>query len=205
MNGCKDTLAHIHEAAMREFLSCGFEGASLRKIVKSAGVTTGAFYGYYSSKAALFAALVEPHAKHLMKLFMDAQLGFQDLPEEEKPAHMGVESSECSLKMLDYIYDHPDAFKLLITRAQGTPYESFIHDMVKVEVEATLSYMETLRGLGQKVPEISEDVCHMLVSGMFSALFEAVVHDLPKKEAVKAYEQIERFNTAGWNALFTEG
>ena len=45
-----------------EFLDKGFQGASLRQIVKNAGVTTGAFYGYFSSKEALFASIVEPHA-----------------------------------------------------------------------------------------------------------------------------------------------
>lgn len=43
------TLEHIHIAAKKEFLEKGFRSVSLRNIVKSAGVTTGAFYGYYSS------------------------------------------------------------------------------------------------------------------------------------------------------------
>ena len=38
------TLEKIQEAAMAEFLDKGFQGASLRQIVKNAGVTTGAFY-----------------------------------------------------------------------------------------------------------------------------------------------------------------
>lgn len=41
-------------AAKAEFLKKGFQTASLRAIVKAAGVTTGALYGYYSSKEALF-------------------------------------------------------------------------------------------------------------------------------------------------------
>ena len=56
------TLESIEQAAMQEFLEKGFQGASLRQIVKNARVTTGAFYGYFSSKEALFNALVEPHA-----------------------------------------------------------------------------------------------------------------------------------------------
>ena len=64
------TLEKIQEAALAEFLDKGFQGASLRQIVKNAGVTTGAFYGYFSSKEALFNALVEPHAAALMGKFM---------------------------------------------------------------------------------------------------------------------------------------
>lgn len=44
------TLDKIQQAALEEFSEKGFFGASLRQIVKQAGVTTGAFYGYYFSK-----------------------------------------------------------------------------------------------------------------------------------------------------------
>ena len=67
------TLEKIQRAAMEEFSEKGFQGASLRQIVKQAGVTTGALYGYFSSKEALFASIVEPHAAALMGRFMEAQ------------------------------------------------------------------------------------------------------------------------------------
>lgn len=38
-----DTLERIQQAALDEFSEKGFLGASLRQIVKHAGVTTGAF------------------------------------------------------------------------------------------------------------------------------------------------------------------
>ena len=44
------TLERIHRAAKAEFLEKGYKDASLRNIVKSVGMTTGAFYGYYKSK-----------------------------------------------------------------------------------------------------------------------------------------------------------
>ena len=96
------TLERIQEAAMTEFLDKGFLGASLRQIVKNAGVTTGAFYGYFSSKEALFASIVEPHAKALMGRFMEAQTSFAELPEEQQPEHMGIESSDCVHWMVEY-------------------------------------------------------------------------------------------------------
>ena len=40
-----DTLKKIQKSALMEFLDKGFLGASLRQIVKNAGVTTGPFYG----------------------------------------------------------------------------------------------------------------------------------------------------------------
>lgn len=48
-----DTMVKIQQAALEEFSDKGFFGASLRQIVKNAGVTTGAFYGYFSSKGSV--------------------------------------------------------------------------------------------------------------------------------------------------------
>ena len=53
------TLERIHSAAKAEFMEKGYRSSSLRSIVKAAGVTTGAFYGYYAGKQELFAALVD--------------------------------------------------------------------------------------------------------------------------------------------------
>ena len=52
------TLNAILSTAEKEFREKGFLSASLRNIVKTAGVTTGAFYGYFKSKEELFEALV---------------------------------------------------------------------------------------------------------------------------------------------------
>ena len=46
----RGTQERILAAAKAEFLEKGFESASLRNIVKNAGVTTGALYGYYAGK-----------------------------------------------------------------------------------------------------------------------------------------------------------
>lgn len=195
------TLESIEQAAMQEFLEKGFQGASLRQIVKNAGVTTGAFYGYFSSKEALFNALVEPHAAALMGRFMEAQTSFAELPEEEQASHMGDESGNYVRWMVDYICQHRDPVKLLLTRSEGTSYERFVHNMVEVEVEYTIRYIEVLRHLGKDVPELSNSICHIIASGMFNGLFEIAIHDMPKEQALQYVEQFRTFYTGGWLSL----
>ena len=195
------TLENIQEAALTEFLDKGFQGASLRQIVKNAGVTTGAFYGYFSSKEALFNALVEPHAKALMGRFMEAQTTFAELPEDEQPDHMGDASGAYVRWMVDYICAHREPVKLLLCCAEGTSYEHFVHNMVEGDVESTLQEMEVLRHLGRDVPELSRSLCHIIASGMFSGLFEIVVHDMPREQAQRDVEQFRQFYTGGWLKL----
>ena len=195
------TLEKIQEAALAEFLEKGFLGASLRQIVKNAGVTTGAFYGYFSCKEALFASIVEPHAAALMGRFMEAQTSFAGRPEAEQPEHMGEDSESCLDWMVDYICQNREPVKLLLCRAEGTGYESFVHNMVEVEVEYTLRYMEVLRRLGRRVPTLSRSLCHIIASGMFNGIFEIVVHDMPRDQAMRDVDQLRDFYTAGWLKL----
>lgn len=196
--GEQNTLERIHCAAMAEFLEKGFRDASLRQIVKNAGVTTGAFYGYFSSKEALFTSIVEPHAAAVMGRFMIAQTEFAELPREQQPAHMGKESGECVEWMIDYVYDHYEPFKLLICCSDGAPYENFVHNMVEIEVEYTFRYIEVLKSLGHQVPELDKELCHMIASGMFEGMFEIVRHDMPKARAKRFIDQLREFSTAGW-------
>ena len=195
------TLEKIQQAALTEFLDKGFPSASLRQIVKNAGVTTGAFYGYFSCKEALFASIVEPHAAALMGRFMEAQTSFAGRPEAEQPEHMGEDSESCLDWMVDYICQNREPVKLLLCRAEGTGYESFVHNMVEVEVEYTLRYMEVLRRLGRRVPTLSRSLCHIIASGMFNGLFEVVIHDMPYEQALRDVKQLRAFYTAGWLEL----
>lgn len=194
-----DTLEKIQQTALDEFLEKGFLGASLRQIVKHAGVTTGAFYGYFSSKEALFASIVEPHAAILMSKYVNAH----KLPTEEQPEHMGVESGAYIHWMVEYVCQHREPVKLLFCGAEGTSYENFIHNMVELEVESTFRYMETLCRLGYSIPELSPSLCHIIASGMLGGLVEIVVHDIPQEQALRDVEQLREFYTAGWLKLMS--
>jgi AcrR family transcriptional regulator len=195
------TLRAILNAGKAEFLEKGFRAASLRNIVKEAGVTTGAFYGYYDSKEELFGALVEEPAKTLLGRYREAQGRFAALPREEQLGQMGKISGECMDWMVEYIYEHFDAFKLILCRSEGTEYESYINTMVEIETESTHRFVEVQRSLGKEIKSADGALEHILISGMFSALFEMVVHDMPKQQAAGYVRELQAFYSAGWKEV----
>ena len=65
---------------MTEFLQKGYWEASLRNIVKTAGITIGAFYGYYNSKEELFSALVDESYRYIMNKYREYLAAFAKLP-----------------------------------------------------------------------------------------------------------------------------
>ncbi len=192
------TLGLIHAAAMAEFMEKGFKSASLRNIVKTAGVTTGAFYGYYDSKEALFEALVGTQYSHVMDSYRQAHADFVALPTEEQPVQMGKISGGCMEEMLVYMQAHRDEMHLILLHSDGTRFSSMIDEMVEIELEATHEYYKVLEQLGRPVPDIDEKLEHILITGMFNAYFEIIIHDMPQDDARLFLRELNDFYTAGW-------
>ena len=121
-NKKQTTQEKILYAAKAEFLEKGFPKASLRTIVKEAGVTTGALYGYYGSKEALFDALVEECYTHFLSAYRNALDDFDRLPIEQQPERMSTVSQACLEELLLYMFNHREAFHLLLLCSEGTHY-----------------------------------------------------------------------------------
>lgn len=194
----KTTLQMIHMAAKKEFMEKGFKSASLRNIVKKAGVTTGAFYGYYDSKEELFEALVGEQYETLMNTYRNAQNKFAKLPPEEQAKNMGDISCECMHEMLLYAYENLDEFKLILCFSEGTRFAGMIDEMVDIEIKGTHDYQDVLNSLGQPSPQIDPRLEHILITGMFNAYFELIIHEMPLAQAEVYLDEMSEFYYAGW-------
>lgn len=195
------TLLKIMDEGKKEFLDKGYKDASLRNIVKRAGVTTGAFYGYYPDKAALFGALVSPAAEKLRKFYLSSVNEFEALPQEQKIARMRTHTNEAYEHFVDYIYEHFDAFKLIVCCSAGTDYEHYIDSLIEVEVESTQRFIQTLKENGHTVADIYPDLIHMLASACYTGIFETVAHDMPKDDTARYIATLVDFFQAGWDKI----
>lgn len=194
----ESTLERIHRTARKEFRERGFHSASLRNIVKSVGMTTGAFYGYYKSKEELFAALVEEHYRYILDRFCRAQEEFARLPQEKQPEALGDSSGPCMSDILHYAYEHLEDCQLLLCSSEGTRFAGLVDQMVEIEVSATHAYQAVLKELGRPSPEIDLRLEHILITGMFHTFFELIIHEMPLSEAEEYLQEMREFYTAGW-------
>ena len=192
------TLNAILSTAEKEFREKGFLSASLRNIVKTAGVTTGAFYGYFKSKEELFEALVGEQYEYFLNCFIKAQTDFADLPLEEQPEMLGNISGACMHEMLHYAYEHLGAFKLILCSSEGTRFSGLVDKMVEIETEGTHEYLKVLEALGRPSPPIDEHLEHILITGMFNTFFELIIHEMPLDRAEHYLKEMRAFYTAGW-------
>ena len=77
-------------------------------------------------------------------MFREIQESFHQLDDETQKAEMGRYTAHHQLKLLDYIYDHFDVFRLLLDGAHGTRFACFLDELVDIEVEYTYQYMEVI-------------------------------------------------------------
>lgn len=194
----EDTRQNILDCGRDEFLRKGFEGASLRAIARAAGVTTGAIYGYFPDKKALFDALVSGPTKEMLDKFISVQEEFAALPPEIQAAEMVRTSNEGMAWMVEHVYSHYDAFRLLVCCSAGMDFAAYLDKMVEVETRSTFRFVEAMRQAGKQIRDVDEQLVHILVNSLFSGMFEVVAHDMPKEKATVYIDSLKEFYTAGW-------
>ncbi len=193
---------NILECAKEEFLEKGFLDASMRTIARRAGYTTGMLYSRFSDKDEIFRALVDEGAELLYNYYEDVQNEFAAFEPQRQLDEMHEYVDAKIDNMIDIIYDHFDAFRLIVSKSTGSSYEYYIEKMIAIEMKHTDRYIELLQGLNIPVKPIRSDLNHMLASAMFKGIFEVVAHELPKADAISYIKQIQVFFNAGWDKLF---
>ena len=198
----EDTEKNILNTARKHFLKDGFSGASLRNIVKDAGLTTGAFYKYYPTKEALFDALTDPYIEHIYQIYDRVVEDFEKLSAKEQTSNMSDTSGDGMDQMIDYIYEHYDNFRLLLKCGDSGKFETFIHNMVDREMRSSLEYVKKMKEDGLEIPIVGESLMHMIYTGFFSSIFQIIEHDIDKETAKRNVHKLREFNTGGWERLW---
>ena len=198
----EDTEKNILNTARKHFLKDGFSGASLRNIVKDAGLTTGAFYKYYPTKEALFDALTDPYIEHIYQIYDRVVEDFEKLSAKEQTSNMSDTSGNGMDQMIDYIYEHYDNFRLLLKCGDSGKFETFIHNMVDREMRSSLEYVKKMKEDGIEIPIVGESLMHMIYTGFFSSVLQIIEHDMDRETAKKNVYQLREFQTGGWERLW---
>lgn len=198
----EDTEKNILNTARKHFLKDGFSGASLRNIVKDAGLTTGAFYKYYPTKESLFDALTDPYIEHIYQIYDRIVEDFEKLSAKEQTSNMSDTSGDGMDQMIDYIYEHYDNFRLLLKCGDSGKFETFIHNMVDREMRSSLEYVKKMKEDGIEIPIVGESLMHMIYTGFFSSIFQIIEHDIDKETAKRNVHKLREFNTGGWERLW---
>ncbi len=197
-----DTKQKILTIAQQEFMENGFEKASLRRIARMADLSTGAIYGYFKDKQDLFSQLVREPAETLYQEAL--QFGEEFFAQNPQLQFMGMGSSENrqrAEKLLVYMYDHFDVFKLIVLQGKDTAYEDYFDRLAKLEEENTYRFLANMKKEGLLVYEPEPPLIHIICDLMIKSLAALIEHDIPREKGFLYWEKMAQFYSAAWQRL----
>ncbi|QIB68735.1 TetR/AcrR family transcriptional regulator [Aminipila butyrica] len=165
----------ILESAKNEFLTHGFEKASLKTICEDAGVTTGALYKRYKGKEDLFCAVVEDTVIALED-FVTKRSAAQPSELSDDTLIQAWEMNESMLTWFQFLYSYHDGFVLLISGAAGTKYANFQHDFVESMTTKSYEYFLEAKNRGLAQGDITLEEMHILLSAFWTTVYEPFIH-----------------------------
>ena len=192
----------IETCAKKEFLEKGYVDASLRNIAAKAGTTTGSIYSRYGGKEGLFSAIVETAAEEFVRMFRGIQEKFHQTDPEKQPEIMDDLTRDGMRQMVLFMYEHLQAFQLLVDGSYGTKFQNFVEHLVEIETEYTVKYMETAGIDPQKESPITGEFSHIMNKALFESFFEVVRHNMPKDEALRYIDMLAKYHCAGWRVIY---
>lgn len=197
----EDTLNRIVACGKQEFLQCGFKDGSMRNIAASAEMTTGAIYGNFENKDALFDYIVSP----LCDKF-DAWMAYQTedyVSTDEGPGSISIEKTIQSVEgIYFFLYEYFVETKLLADCSQGSSRERYLHDIVQYDVDNTMKYIKQYKKFnGTPTKDIDKFVVHTLAESYLNSILEPIRHNLTLDEALTNCKAICAFYTQGWVTL----
>lgn len=193
----------IVKAAMEEFLSKGYERASMKAVADAVEMTSAALYRHFASKQDMFSALVKP-ALDALELWTNnhEETSFAMLDEMDPSKMWDFDGTMNDARlMLDVAYQQPDAFRLLFFCSAGTPYEDCVHQIIEESTDQMMEFVTQCRQHGYPAKEISRDEMHMLVTAYMMAMIEPLQHGYSRDAAEKYLRTISSFFTPGWRMI----
>lgn len=180
------------KSAQLEFLNYGFHNASLRRISADSGVSTNSIYTRFGDKEGLFQAVVGQAADGLMDIYMKSVQAASDSMDLDEAVDNGNQGTD---EVLEYIYEHFMAFKLIFCYSAGTSYEHYFDRLAEIEESY---YKEFAKKYAAPGVQISDFFIHVMCRTGWQYVYEIVSHDLSYEEAIAFMQNIRQYFYAGW-------
>ena len=189
----------IIEAAKGEFLTHGYQKASLHKIAERAGITTGALYTRYKNKDDLFCSLVAPAMKEMAAHMESIQENYQKAYEART-----ADSILAAIRAEDHVYlellfEHYDECMLLYCRSAGSSLQKQMAVMMEKKAAQSVGYF---RSMSKK--DIEWSGLEVLMAQQFYSYQQVLEKGYTKEQAVACMKTVEMFLEAGWKAVLDE-
>lgn len=191
----------ILESGKMMFLKNGYERTNVRDLCKAAGITHGSFYRHFESKEALFGALVQPAIDEFYQMYHTSEETCFERINSSEIQEVWKISDENLRSVVKLIYRNFDSFKLLLECSDGTKYDSFLDEIVELEVQSSIKMLQVLHEQGVVVHDLCEHEFRMLTYAYLSSIFKEAMHNGDENATLSYVHTVVEFFNAGWQKV----
>ena len=186
----------ILDEAREEFLTHGYQKASLRRIAEAASLSVGNLYTYFKSKDQLFIEVMRPVTSIIMDYF--SRVGNDGI---EKNTYKW--SYQYHIEIIPilarFIEDNREILELLVFKSYGSSLEKFKDEVIDLFTEQSLGFMEKAREVFSEIHNgISHFCMHNIASFGFTAITEILMHNIQHEEMITYMQEITAFMYFGY-------
>ncbi|MDO5746902.1 MAG: TetR/AcrR family transcriptional regulator [Actinomycetaceae bacterium] len=193
----------ILAAARTEFLAKGFIKASLRAIAQESQCTVSNLYGYYSSKDALFSAVVEPTRQRFEEIYRELERRDFELVEQGHTMTLDAvldAYGEMAKPLIDYVIDNRDDMRLLLLQSQGASMGKILESYHKHNLDLHHEFLaERHEPRANYLRQVSPQMQALISSIPLRYMKELSDSQLDKEQAYRDIDVLFRFMTVGYN------
>ena len=186
----------ILRAAYSEFLTYGFQKASLHKIAEKAGVTTGAIYTRYKNKDALFVSLLQDFFEAMNNLFAPVAEEYEKAKHSAKPEGILRAINAEEQIYFQLLTERYDDCTLFYCRSDGSSIEATLHELMERKAEQTVKFFFQVYG-----KEPNADAIRLLMGSQFWYFRQLLDQHMEKDRMLTCLQAVIDFTNAGWRQL----
>ena len=196
------TRLRILDVGKKTFIEKGYENAYLRDIARGAGVTTGAIYGHYKDKDALFVDLVKPVLDGLKNELSKIQQKYQVIDNEQlKKKPMTLLPAD---HVIDFVYDHLDEVSLLLHSADKTSLRNWQEALFQEGVSEAEEYQRKWKEVGILKNDFDPEFLSIITASYFKNIIEAVSRGFDRNKTKRFVSLLSVYHTGGLQMLAAE-
>lgn len=187
----------ILKVSKEEFISKGYNNASLRNIASKCHISATAIYRHFKDKEEIFNAVIEPFIKYFNDIIKYIESTDNEYLKNEKVSEIWNFEHDGSFQYNLLFGKYNDLVKLIVKERKSW-FKDFI---VNYEYDATIKYINNMKKEGYKIKDFNLISFRVLLDSYLEAYLNLLYKELKKEELFNICEEINSFYTIGFRNL----
>ncbi len=187
----------ILKVSKEEFISKGYNNASLRNIASKCHISATAIYRHFKDKEEIFEAVISPFINHFNQMTNYIENKDNEFLRNENVSEMWNFEHDGSFQYNLLFGEYNDLVKLIVKERKSW-FKDFI---VNYEFDATIKYIDSMKKEGYEIKNFNLISFRVLLDSYLEAYLNLIDKDLTREELFNICKEINEFYTIGFRNL----